>query len=231
MPDDEENIASDEFSLGNYYSLLELLDKLGKEGVAELVSKGNPQRITRGDMIYFVKSDVNRILGENLLEDSDSIDIIVDDQVDTEVGDLISKLTFNQTLVRRRDVGDDEEVYRDKVIDLAGSAVIYGRSKGDPEDCKYFKECGIISSAHGKLYLDEDVNLLYENQGANKSKVRGWKDKNYAVLGKGEIGVLIAREALETVPQSAHTLMASVKIGYQTKPHFIIRISVSGKNT
>lgn len=229
MSDEEGTVDSEVFSVENYYSLLELLDKLGKDGVAELVSKGNPQRITRGDMIYFVKSDVNRILGDNLLEDSDSIEIIVDDNVEAEIPDLASQLVFEQSLIKRRGPGEDEEIYHGRMLNLVKGEMVYGRSRGNPQDCAAFKECGIISSSHGRLYLDEEVNLLYENLGANKSKVRGWKDKNYTTVEKGQIAVLFARETLEAVAKGPQQLTASIKLGYQMKPHFIIRISVSSK--
>jgi hypothetical protein len=220
-----EDESSEKLSLDNYYSLLELLEKLGKEGVAELVTKGKLRRITQGDMIYFLKVDVNRILGEDVLEGSGSVGVIVDDQIDTSQP-LVSQLVFKQTLLKRHKIEKEEEVYSDKVLDLT-KEVLYGRSHGDPQEKQAFTECGIISSTHGKLYLDEEKNLLYENLGANKSKIRGCNDKDYAVLEQNEAAVLIPREKLEELLVRPHSLTVSIKLGYQVKPHFVVRIRVA----
>lgn len=221
----EEATPSQQFSAENYYSLLELLDKLGKEGVADLVSKAKPQRVVRGDMIYFLKSDINRLLGPNELEDS--VELIVEEET-KPTPDWINELVFHQALMRRYDIGKEEEIYRDKILDLSHT-VVYGRSHGDPKEREIFKTCGIISSLHGKLYLDEDSNLLYQNLGANKSKIRGCHDKTYTILEKDEVGVLITSELLAGICQKPQVLTASIKIGYQIKPHFIIRIYVHHK--
>lgn len=216
---------NEEFNIENYYSLLELLDKLGKESVSELVSKGKPQRITRGDMIYFLKSDVNKILGKEVLVE-DSAELIVDDVVDS--GDFLSQLVFKQALIRRHEVGKEEEIYHGRLLDLSNENV-FGRTKGHPDDQSAFKGSGVISSLHGKLYFDEDHNLLYENLGANKSKIRGCHDQSYTVLEKSEIGVLMPHEALRNIVKTSQPLVASIKLGFQVKPHFIVRIYVINK--
>jgi hypothetical protein len=222
---------SEEFALKNYYSLLELLEKLGKEGVAELLSKGKPERVTRGDMIYFLKSDVESILGKSVGEENsqDSSGEIIIEEPEDAAKDLLSQIVVKQSLLKRFESDKEEEVYKDRVLDFS-EEVLYGRTKGHPQDQAAFKESGVISSLHGKLSWDEDSNLLYENLGANKSKIRGCKDQNYTVLEKDEIGVLIAREAVEDSLRSGRPLTASIKLGYQKKPHFIIRVSISRKH-
>lgn len=230
----DDTTSKEDFSLDNYYSLLELLDQIGKEGVAELVAKSKPQRVTRGDMIYFAKQDVNKILGKNLehglAEEPETEEPEAEEPAkESAQGDQnFSLLVFKQTLVKRHEVGKEEEVYHDRILDIS-QEVLFGRSKGHTQDQSAFKGSGVISSLHGKLYLDEDHNLLYENLGANKSKIRGCKDQAYAVLGKDEVGVLIASSALQEVIRTTQPLTASIKLGYQLKPHFIIRISVFHK--
>jgi hypothetical protein len=226
MLDSADGNPKEDFNAENYYSLLELLDKLGKESVSELVSKGKPQRITRGDMIYFLKSDVNKILGKDLMAES-SDELIVDDSVDSEI-DFMSQLVFKQAMIRRHEVGKEEEIYHDRLLDFS-QEIVFGRTKGHPQDQSIFKGCGVISSLHGKLYLDEDHNLLYENLGANKSKIRGCQDQSYTVLEKSEIGVLMSHEALRNIIKTSQPLVASIKLGFQVKPHFIVRIYVINK--
>lgn len=216
----------DNFSPEDYYSLLDLLDKLGKEGVAELVTKGKPRRVTQGDMIYFLKKDVERVLGAEVFETQESFGLIVDDELD-DVVDLTTQLKFEQIITKRMKVGQDEDVYK-SLLDMSGE-ILYGRSKGDVHLQKLFSKCGIISSLHGKMYLDEDNNLLYENVGANKSKIRGCKDKTYTVLEAEDIGVLVEKEIFDDVLAHSNPITVSIKLGYQLKPHFIIRVRISKK--
>lgn len=215
--------------LDKCYSLLELLDKLGKEGVTELIAKGKPRSITKGEMIYFPKSDINRILGEDVLNEPESLGIIVDDEVDTPTS-LVSQLIFKQSIVKRQKIGQDYEEYTDKVLDMS-TPVLYGRSQGETQDRQILKNCSIISALHGKLYMDEDNNLLYENFGSNKSKVRGPKEKEYTILEQEEIGVLMSADMLQDLvdADSDAPLTASIKLGYQQKPHYIVRIQVFSK--
>lgn len=223
-----------EGSLENYYSLVDLVKKLGKEGVAQLMAKGKPQRISKGDMIYFLKSDVNRLLGEEEQEeeqeedDDKSLDLIIEDTQQPQGNSLLDRLVFKETLIKRLKIGQDEEIYSNKILDLS-QEVLYGRSKGSPELQKAFHSCGVISSLHAKLYLDDEQNLLYENLGANKSKVRGCKDKDYVVLEQNEIAVLIPSEIFQDIVLHTQSLSVSFKLGYQLKPHFVVRITVSKK--
>lgn len=216
-------------SLDDCYSLLELLDKLGKEGVTELIAKGKPRSITKGEMIYFPKKDINRILGEDILNDPESLGIIVDDHVDTTES-LVSQLIFKQSIIKRQKIGQDLDEYVDKVVDMS-TPVLYGRSEGTSLDKSILKKCSIISSLHGKLYMDEDNNLLYENFGSNKSKVRGPREREYTILEQEEIGVLMSADMLQEVINNSDPLIASIKLGYQQRPHYIIRIQVYGASS
>lgn len=226
-------MASEEVTLQECYSLLELIQKLGKEGVAALIAKGKPRRMQKNDMIYFAKADVNRLLGYPLIEEDPPVEDLAIEDLDQSVNlivedieqDFIPKLVFQETLLKRHNLGQEEEIYRDKVLDLS-QEILYGRTQGDPDRRQAFHGSGIISSLHAKIYLDEDKNLLYENLGANKSKVRGCKDKEYMVLGVKEIAVLIPKEVLQDICIHPQIVEASIKLGYQLKPHFIIRISV-----
>lgn len=181
-------------------------------------------------MIYFLKSDVDRLLGveeeEEDLEDDKSLDLIIEDSEESHPQNFLSKLVFKETLVRRLKVGQDEEIYSNKILDMS-QEILYGRSKGDPQAQKAFHPCGVISSLHAKLYLDEEQNLLYENLGANKSKIRGCKDKDYNVLEQNEIAVLVPSEAFHDILLHPQILSVSFKLGYQLKPHFVIRINIS----
>lgn len=194
--------------------------------MAELVAKGKPRKITKGEMIYFFKSDVNRIMGDGLVDD-ESVGLIVEEIVDAE--DILTHFSFKETLIKRMHLNQDEEVYHDKVLTLSHE-IYYGRSKGDPETQRALKPCGVISAVHGKLYLDDDGNLLYQNLGANKSKLRGIQDQSYNILEQNDVGVLIAREKFtEAIHEPNPLLVASIKLGYQLKPHFVVRISVTKK--
>ncbi len=231
-----------EESLINYYSLMELLEKLGKEGVAELVAKGKPRKISRGEMIYFLREDVHRIMGDEIIDDDinepeddindtenddDSAGLIVDKIMDAS--DIVARFSFKETLLIRQDGREDEKVYHHKVLDL-NQEVYYGRSRGNPETMAAFKGHGIISSLHGKLYLDQEGNLLYQNIGVNKSKVRGCRDQSYNLLDQNEIGILVERQVFdEVIVRPKPLLMISIKLGYQLKPYFIIRIKITKK--
>ncbi len=214
-----------EFDGNKYYSLLELLDKLGKDGVAQLVFKGKPHRVNHGDMIYFSKEDVDRILAESILNDLERFGLVLNKELD-EAPSLLSEFIFHQSLIKRYKVGHDEMLYEDKVLDMR-EAVVYGRTEGDPEDVAHLQTCGVISATHGKLYLDNDDNLLYENIGSNKSKIRGPKDDKYTALEAEEIGVLVPADMFRDLLINPQPVTISIKVGFQVKPHFILRINVT----
>ena len=216
-----------EVSSEEYYSLLELIEKLGKEGVADLVRVGSPKKITKGEMIYFLKSDVNKILEKDLAGEDDSVELIVDDLMDS-LENITEQVVFKETIIERYDLGNENKIYSDRVLDLK-EEILYGRSSGYEKSKAAFKSNGIISSVHGKLFLDEGNNLLYENLGVNKSKVRGCRDKKYNILEAEEIAVLIPYQVFSDITKYSKTATVSIKIGYQNKPQFIIRITASKK--
>ena len=220
-------------SLNDYYSLLELIDKIGKDGVVDLVHKGKPRRFTKGDKIYFLKADVHNIIGKSLEnnQQEDDDDVIIDDDISDSENlnrqanlNELSNVIFLETFIKRHEMSYDAELYRDKPLDLH-NIIWYGRSKGDVRQQKEFQQCKIISSVHGKIYMDDEGNVLYENLGANKSKVRSCVDKSYIVINADEIVVLFPNELLKTLSQHPQGLTASIKLGFQTKPNYIIRIT------
>ena len=97
------------------------------------------------------------------------------------------------------------------------AAVWYGRVKGDVRQQKEFQQCKIISSIHGKVYMDDEGNVLYENLGSNKSKVRSCVDKSYTMIDVDEIAVLFPSELLQNLSKHPQGLTASIKLGFQTK--------------
>lgn len=219
-------------SLNDYYSLLELIDKIGKDGVVDLVHKGKPRRFTKGDKIYFLKADVHNIIGKSLDNNQqEEDDVIIDDDIsDSNNVDMQSNrnklpnVIFLETFIKRHEMSYDAEIYRDKPLDM-NNIIWYGRSKGDVRQQKEFQQCKIISSVHGKIYMDDEGNVLYENLGANKSKVRSCVDKSYIVINADEIVILFPNDLLQNVSQHPQGLTASIKLGFQTKPNYIIRIT------
>lgn len=228
----------------NYFSLVELLEKLGKEKVSALVSKGRPKKIVQGEMIYFLKSDIIRIMQEFLPTDleligvspalnDESMELLVDGVFSESVEsarDVLHYFVFKETFIRRLEQNNDEIIYEDQELNLE-QEIFYGRINGNEAIQKEFHGHKIISSLHGRLFLDEDGNLMYQDIGVNKSKVRGCKDKNYQTLAQNEIGVLVNREIFEQVLHKQKVvLIASIKIGWQAKPHYIIRIKILKKD-
>ncbi|HPY75358.1 MAG: hypothetical protein KBC30_10495 [Planctomycetes bacterium] len=206
--------------LDDYYSLIELIEKIGKDGVADLVAKGKPKRLMKGNQIYFLKVDVNRILG-NSFTGQDYDDVIIDNDIASK--NILKKVCFLETFIKRHDLTYEEEIYRDNKLDLS-KEICYGRGAGDIRQQEEFQNTRIISSLHGKLYLDEDNNLLYENISPNKTKVRGCQDKSYILVHPQEISVLFPSDILVNIEQYPKGLSSSIKLGYQQKPHYIIRI-------
>lgn len=231
-------------NIANYYSLMELLEKLGKEKVAALVSKGKPKKVVQGEMIYFAREDIVRLMQEFLPQDlgllgvssatdDESMDLLVDgvssDSIETNQ-DVLNNFIFKATFVRRFDLEHDEVIYEDQEISLA-EEICYGRTHGDPDIQNELRSHKIISSLHSRLFLDEEGNLLYQNFGANKSKVRGCQDRNYQTLAQNEIAVLVKRDNFQKLMGKPEvTLQVSIKIGWQEKPHYIIRININKKS-